>query len=250
MKRLPLITLILLVVGILAWNVPFYGDYYRSQSARPVRSELEEAHLKPVAPQAVGDGRPVELRQPRLEVAPSGGEPGGESSQDASADPGPPVTDSAPGEVERLEYLYPSGALKSRGSLVEGRREGPWTEFWENGEVLMSGRYRDGKREGEWSFYYDDGSLRSRGRYVGGLRDGLWRGYYPGGAALRSEGRHSAEQGGERVGLWTQYYENGAIRERGSYERGVMQGYWVFYDPEGNEDRRTGNYREGVLDRL
>lgn len=236
MRQLPLLTIAALVVAILAWNLSFYGDLLRARPAQ--RSVLAQERGPQLQALAAGDvaasaARPAELGS-LVDAAGSGG---GSRSL-------PPGSETSP-TVEEVEHRYPTGSVKSEGTLVGGRRHGLWTEYWEGGAVLMTGRYEQGLREGEWTFHHEDGTLRSRGLYLAGLRDGAWRTFHPGGQRLRSEGRHSAEEGGERIGLWTQYFTNGAIKERGCYQRGVMEGDWMFYDIDGRVGRRSGLYHDG-----
>jgi hypothetical protein len=246
-RQLPFLTILLLVFGILAWNFSFYGDFYRVRAAQqPARAEPHASQLHRVEASTIGgDARsPLLVRAGRGldedvfgSSAPTGNAP--PSRGDVSPPPEP--------ETQVVEHRYESGARKSVGTLVVGRRHGEWTEYWPDGPLLMSGRYEDGDRVGEWSFHHEDGTLRSRGQYVAGLRDGDWRSYHPGGQTLSREGRHDAGDDGERVGLWTKYFRSGAIMERGTYDAGVMQGHWVFYDEKGREGPRSGFYRDGVL---
>ena len=247
MRHLPIFTIVLLLTGILAWNMSFYGDFYRVQASQRTAGVQEPLpRLLPVI--AVGRFEGVDLvggiqgpaeRASRV--------PAMQAAKDSRAEPvaGPGGGSSRP--VSEPDHAHqPEGLMGSPGSTLRGHRHGMWTERSDSGAVLMTGNYEQGTRVGEWTFHHADGSLRSQGLYVAGLRDGVWRCFHPGGMGLRSEGRHSAREGGERVGLWTRYFTSGAIMERGSYQRGVMQGHWVFYDRAGREGPRTGLYHDGV----
>jgi antitoxin component YwqK of YwqJK toxin-antitoxin module len=53
---------------------------------------------------------------------------------------------------------------------------------WNNSQVVVNGvrinQYdMDGRKQGYWEDYYDNGKLWSKGSYVNGLRDGYWE-YY------------------------------------------------------------------------
>lgn len=246
MRQLPLFTTVVLVAGLLVWNLSFYGDLYRVRASQGmVRAQERLPRLQPRAPVQVSlageNGGSVDWASPgrTSRSDDGGGSPLGTFQGGGQAEPA--------SIQEAVFHHYPSGSTRSRGSLLNGHRHGRWTEFFDSGAVLMAGTYEDGTRVGEWTFHHADGSLRSRGLYVAGLRDGTWRCFHPDGRGLRSEGQHSAQEGGERVGLWTRYFTDGPIMERGAYRRGVMQGNWVFYDSEGREGPRTGLYRDGVL---
>ena len=51
---------------------------------------------------------------------------------------------------------------------AEGRRQGPWKEFYETGELRSEGKYKRGLRDGDWVFYYRDGKEEQRGGYYRG----------------------------------------------------------------------------------
>ena len=102
-------------------------------------------------------------------------------------------------------YGYPfTGEVKSEstsGWMVEGKRHGLWTEYWENGQVKSSGKYINGRQDGLWVRYWVDGNLRDKGNYIDGRRDGLW----------------------------VRYWDNGELRDEGVYEDGKKEGRWIAY---------------------
>jgi antitoxin component YwqK of YwqJK toxin-antitoxin module len=40
--------------------------------------------------------------------------------------------------------------------------DGPYFEFWSNGGTACTGQFENGKQEGIWSFFREDGSLMDR----------------------------------------------------------------------------------------
>ena len=105
--------------------------------------------------------------------------------------------------VVQHEY-YPNGKVKREASFRDGKREGVWREFDEEGNVINSQTYKkgalvgegivgtDGKRRGEYKEFYPDSTLRAEGLFVDGLRSGEWK----------------------------FYYQNGKVQEIGSYKEG------------------------------
>jgi len=69
-----------------------------------------------------------------------------------------------------------SGKLtgKDKGLIKNGKREGVWFSYWNNGQLWSKGNYKNGEREGKWVYYNMDGTLdRERsGIYKNGLRWG------------------------------------------------------------------------------
>ena len=46
------------------------------------------------------------------------------------------------------------------GKFVNGKKEGEWLYFYENGQWEIKGNYKDGKKDGFWEYFNRDGSLR------------------------------------------------------------------------------------------
>lgn len=97
-----------------------------------------------------------------------------------------------------------TGEIKSKstsGWMVEGKKHGLWTEYWENGQVNSSGEYVNGRQDGFWVRYWESGNLRDKGNYIDGRRDGLW----------------------------VRYWGNGELRDEGVYKDGKKEGKWIAY---------------------
>ena len=63
----------------------------------------------------------------------------------------------------------------TQGTFRNGEKEGPWVEYWKNGQLSFKGTYKDGKRDGPWvSYYYEDGQVWSERTYKDGKQDGPW----------------------------------------------------------------------------
>ena len=46
-----------------------------------------------------------------------------------------------------------------RGAIKDGKEEGPWVGYWENGRLMYKGAYKNGKKHGCWVTYNEDGTL-------------------------------------------------------------------------------------------
>jgi antitoxin component YwqK of YwqJK toxin-antitoxin module len=72
------------------------------------------------------------------------------------------------------EDYYDNGVLHFKGSYKNGNRDGYWEYYYSNGNLWCSGSYKDSEMEGEWEFYWDNGSLKERRIYDNGnLIEGL-----------------------------------------------------------------------------
>jgi hypothetical protein len=60
---------------------------------------------------------------------------------------------------------------KIQGSFKDGKRDGPWVSYHDNGELSYKGTYKDEKPDGPWVFYKDDGTVRDD--YTGTYKDGV-----------------------------------------------------------------------------
>ena len=74
--------------------------------------------------------------------------------------------------------LASSGAAPVRrmsaGRIVNEKREGPWTLFYETGAKQEEGEYRAGERQGRWVEWWPNGVKRAEGEYAADRRHGEW----------------------------------------------------------------------------
>lgn len=77
---------------------------------------------------------------------------------------------------------YDDGTVVQQGLMVDGKREGPWTE-----DVWARGHYVNNRRTGEWTAQRDNGQLKWRKNYRGGELDGLQVHYDSTGAVAYEE---------------------------------------------------------------
>lgn len=133
------------------------------------------------------------------------------------------------------------GLRLARGMDRDGKRDGMWETFDDNGQRRSKGKYKDDRREGRWQFWSESGGLDRSGEYRDGLREGAWSGWHPSGSR-RSE---QTFRQGRLTGIGTLWYTNGQVKETGLLVSGLRQGLWQFYDFQGNPDKRTGTYLNG-----
>ena len=83
---------------------------------------------------------------------------------------------------------------KKDGSFKNGKKEGAWVSYYDNGQLEYKGNFKNGKREGAWVYYYDNGQLSSKGNVKNGKEEGLWVSYW-----------------GDGAQMYRNYYENGKL---------------------------------------
>ena len=63
---------------------------------------------------------------------------------------------------------------QKQGTFKNGKKEGPWIEYWTNGRLKYKGFYKNGNREGPWVGYHKNGQLFSKGNYKNGEKERHW----------------------------------------------------------------------------
>ena len=62
----------------------------------------------------------------------------------------------------------------AQGSLRNGKPEGPWVIYHDNGQLQAKGDYKNGKPDGPWVYYHDNGQLQAKGDIKNLEREGPW----------------------------------------------------------------------------
>ena len=147
--------------------------------------------------------------------------------------------------------IYNQGVLLFEGIVdEEGRRQGPWKEYYETGELKSEGSYKDNLKIGKWNYYFRNGDIEQTGSYQRGLTNGVWTWYYTNGEVWREEEYLL----GMEEGLSTEYSDSGTVIAKGNYVEGLRDGKWFFeiqdHREEGRffEGERTGEWRHYYLD--
>ena len=67
------------------------------------------------------------------------------------------------------------------GKFNNGKPEGKWIEYYENGQIMTEGTYKSGLLDGLFLYYFDNGQLREKSMLVNGKWDGEFTEYFRGG---------------------------------------------------------------------
>lgn len=111
---------------------------------------------------------------------------------------------------EKIEETHPDNTPKkvSYYQEIDGKEQlVKQKEFHLNGQLKMSGKLKDGKRDGKWMAYFEDGKPQSEGFFSDGKRAGMAKVYFPNGQ-LRYEGKYEANK---EIGHWKFYNEKGEL---------------------------------------
>ena len=73
------------------------------------------------------------------------------------------------------ENLKPSKETQKTNHYKDGKKDGYWESFHDNGQLSEKGNYNDGLKVGVWKSYHNNGKLWVRGKYTkDGTRDASW----------------------------------------------------------------------------
>ena len=166
------------------------------------------------------------------------------------------------GRIHQIRDYYEG--LSAEGNYQNGKPDGHWKFYRQNGQLYLEGNYIDGYKDGLWKEYYGNGQLSSEKVYKNSGKEILVKSYYRSGKLLsekklilvkpfadetsllsKNEGisKEYHENGqlksevnytnGKQNGLWKSYYENGQLRNEGNYTNGKQNGLWKYYYENG-----------------
>lgn len=163
---------------------------------------------------------------------------------------------------------YRNGNLKAEGNRKNYLLDGEWKFFNEDGELHFSIAYAEDKKNGLRKTY-EEGNLVKEEPFVDDVQQGFTRYYYPAGellkevpyqiGAMHGKGYEYAKDGriitlltfksgvltrqqrinrrddvGQKQGMWLDFHPNRNIKVEGPYVNDLKNGYWKYYQPNGN----------------
>ncbi len=69
---------------------------------------------------------------------------------------------------------YPNGVIKIQGMMKDGKRDGLWKSFYDNGSPWSETTFSDGKKNGKTTTWYTNNNKRYEGYYTNDKESGLW----------------------------------------------------------------------------
>ncbi|MFA8449800.1 MAG: toxin-antitoxin system YwqK family antitoxin [Bacteroidales bacterium] len=79
-------------------------------------------------------------------------------------------------EKEEIGY-YENGAVMLKGKYKNGLRDGLWQSWYQDGIQWTEGEYKNGRQNGRASHWNEDGTLLYQGQYKNDARIGTWKFY-------------------------------------------------------------------------
>ncbi len=136
---------------------------------------------------------------------------------------------------EEEKTYYDNGALKCKGTLVDGKREGLLLCYYPDGKVKLASNWKDGKRDGKRVTYYRNGNENEVSFYKKGVPDGQIQ-FYDSTGTLRQIGEMVD---GKQQGMDYVYDENSLLVAETRFRNNMRHGKAFNYDEKGNV---TGRY--------
>jgi antitoxin component YwqK of YwqJK toxin-antitoxin module len=141
-------------------------------------------------------------------------------------------------EIDLREKFDEDGNLIFQGSYLDQKPIGVHRTFDPEGNVIEAKTYNiyhqlvsqgivttDGKKEGPWIDYYPEGNKKAEGYYNNGLKNNTWIYYYPKGSVEQT----GSYQNGKLSGQWKWYYRNGNLRKEEYFIFGLLDGEYIEY---------------------
>ena len=170
-------------------------------------------------------------------------------------------------------YYHANGQLAREVKLIDGKPDGAWPRFREDGSKEMEVSYKSGKRDGTWKIYTSpqtggdakgskgstkspapkaeakpekkgppESRLLTEGAYKEGRRDGAWITYHSNGQkAVESNFKADRKDGKEAT-----WYPSGKKMLEAEYKNGVPHGVVTLWNEQGAVVH-TREYKEGKL---
>ena len=153
---------------------------------------------------------------------------------------------------------------------ANGKRDGIWRKFYDNGDIRYEGEFQNGKEIGTFTFYnqgssypsivkifskksdtatvkfFNKSRVKTTGKMVGKKRVGKWIYYFEDGKRVFSEENY---KDGLLNGVVKNYYDNGNLTEVTYYKEGKKHGSSKIYT-EGGVLIEDVNYVDGKLNGL
>ena len=145
-------------------------------------------------------------------------------------------------------YYYPDGVTKAEGQCLKGEggnmhelsgipqngRYGEWTIYYPNGNVNAKYQYDvNGIPEGPWLEWYENGQQKRQYFHKEGKRDQTWTVWWSNGN-IKTEGNFKE---GLKNGQFTFWFQNGQKKFEGVCRNDKLFGEWTFYNADGSVEK-------------
>lgn len=137
----------------------------------------------------------------------------------------------AESSLDTVKTLFPDGAVSRIYTVKKGSeiREGVSITYHPNGKVAVEAPYKNGKLDGVYRCYFENGNLWQTIGYREDLEEGISTTYYENGKKKKTE----TYKGGFLHGTSEEFTEQGKLQRRIPYEFGSVSGVAKVFDENG-----------------
>jgi len=125
--------------------------------------------------------------------------------------------------------------------LFNNNWDGSIIFLYEDNQKYGSGQYKNGKRNGRWSWWYENGRNKEIIYWESGKKVGSYKKWYENGK-LASKIYYDDDK---KNGFASAWYINGVKKYEGIYRQGLMDGRWIYWD-QNNRIQNEENYEYGL----
>ena len=120
-----------------------------------------------------------------------------------------------------------TGVIEGMGAFRNGIKEGQHKILHDSLQVLIAqGKYKNGKKQGLWQYFYNNGQLKKEINYKNNLKEGSFQ-FWSTKTVLIAERNYSLDT---LTGLNKSWLDNGQLRQVSDYDTDFMQ----VFNEEGN----------------
>jgi hypothetical protein len=119
-------------------------------------------------------------------------------------------------KIQDWTFRYPNGNPYWHAVTVDGKLEGEFKHWYEDGQIAEVIEFRNNQENGRAIFYHTNGQLAMRGAYSDGKMIGEWRFYDLDGKPVKEE-------------FWTWlFFDSAEVRMQGWVKNAKMEGHWEY----------------------
>jgi antitoxin component YwqK of YwqJK toxin-antitoxin module len=124
--------------------------------------------------------------------------------------------------IKEIEGLY----YNTSGDLYTGT----YTEFYDSGNKRIEMNLVEGKRNGKITLFFENEKIQEVRSYDSGLMDGIWITWNDNSVKIAE----AAYKRNKKHGKWYIWDDNGVKRYEMEYKEGEKIGTWYIWDEDGN----------------
>lgn len=140
--------------------------------------------------------------------------------------------------------MHPNGQVESVVNFQDGKREGSWVGWYENGQKALDVKYKNGNPE-LLTTWHMNGKRKSEINMKNGVQEGLATTWHENG---QKESEENYENG-EQKGIMTTWYENGTKETETNFIDGKMDVLVTSWHENGRKQNQA-NFKNGKMEGL